>query len=79
MNQNDELVEYARNKILNTIPPIEFARFYVNWIGWDHVITVLNDAILHGDLYMHITETCQTRDDVDSFIRKTIWKDTYSV
>jgi hypothetical protein len=75
MESNKELIEYAKQSIINGLPPDLFAKFYVNWVGMNHIITVLNNAIEHGDMNVHILETCKTKDDVDVFIRTTIWGD----
>lgn len=68
----DELCEYFHEKLFFKCSKEEFAQFYLNWIGYKHVTTVLNDALKHGDLGDYIRTSCSTKNDIDEFIKNQI-------
>lgn len=66
----DELCEYFHEKLFLKCSKTELAQFYLNWIGYKHVTTVLNDALKHGDLGEHIRLNCKSKEDIDALINQ---------
>lgn len=71
----NELIEHALNIFKNHLykDKQKFSLFYLNWIGEEHVITVLEDSLKNGDMNQHILDSCSTKEDVEKFISSKIY------
>jgi hypothetical protein len=75
MNQtNDNLIEHALNIFRDKIytDKEKFSLFYLNWVGMEHVMVVLEDALKHGDLNQELIDACLTKEDIENFINAKI-------
>jgi len=75
MNQTkDDLIDYALKIFRDRLykDKQKFSLFYLNWIGVEHVMVVLEDSLRHGDLNQELIDTCLTEDDVEKFISDKI-------
>lgn len=73
-NTPTKLINHAHSIFVEELfkDKVSFALFYLNWIGVNHVITVITDSLKHGDLNQEILENCSTTEDVENFIKKKI-------
>lgn len=74
MDIHNKLITHAHSIFIDQIfkDKLSFALFYLNWIGVNHVITVLTDSLKHGDLHQEIIENCSTTEEVETFINNKI-------
>jgi hypothetical protein len=71
----NELTEHALNIFKEYLykDKQKFSLFYLNWIGAEHVITVLEDSLKHGDMNQYILDSCSSKEDVEKFINSKIY------
>lgn len=71
----NELIDYALHIFKEQLfkDKHKFSLFYLNWIGTEHVIAVLEDSLKSGDMNQHILDTCSTKEEVEKFINDKIY------
>jgi hypothetical protein len=75
MNQTkDDLINHALKIFRDNLytDKQKFSLFYLNWIGIEHVMVVLEDSLKHGDLNQELIDTCLTEEDIEKFINNKI-------